>query len=64
MSSSPIKKYNTAEIIRDHLQKLKNLKENGLIKIHELAQMSKLEHDLKDIEAKEHNKSPSLYPKG
>lgn len=64
MSSSPYKKYHTSEIIRDHLLKLKSLKENGLIKVHELAQISKLEHDLKDIEAKECNKSPSNYPKG
>lgn len=64
MSSSPIKKYNTSEIIKDHLLKLKDLKDRGLIKIHELAQMTKLELELVEIERKEGNKNPSLYPKG
>ncbi len=53
MSSSPHKNYNNAEIIRDHLQKLKSIKESGLIQPHEIAQMDRLEDELKNIEAKE-----------
>lgn len=53
MSSSPIKKYNTSEIIKDHLLKLKDLKTRGLIKNHEIAQMAKLEIELVELERKE-----------
>jgi hypothetical protein len=63
MSSSPIKKYNTSEIVKTHLLKLKDLKDRGLIKTHELAQMTKLETDLVEIEKRELNKPPSNYPK-
>lgn len=64
MSSSPYKKYHTVEIIKDHLQKLKSLKDSGLIKPHELVQISQLEDELKFIEAKNTNKPISTYPKG
>lgn len=64
MSSSPIKKYNTSEIIKLHLLKLKSLKEQNLIKNHELAQMVSLEFELKEIECYEQNKKPSVFPKG
>jgi len=64
MSSSPFKNYKNSDIIKDHLCKLKELKNSGLIKIHELAQMIKLEHELVEIERSEGNKTPSNYPKG
>ena len=64
MSSSPYKKYHTSEIIKDHLDKLKIRKEQNRIKPHELAQISQLEEELKDIEHREQNKSPSVFPKG
>ncbi len=64
MSSSPIKKYNTSEIIKDHLNKLRSLKDQGSIRPHEIAQMQKLELELVEIQNLESNKTPSNFPKG
>ena len=64
MSSSPIKNYKYSELIKNHLLKLKSLKEKGLIKVHELVQMNKLENDLIDAERSESNKPSSIFPKG
>jgi len=63
MSSSPYKKYYTSEIIKDHLQKLKNRKECGQIQMHELAQITELEHDLIEVEKNEKSKPKSNFPK-
>lgn len=63
MSSSPYKKYHTSEIIKDHLQKLKNRKDIGIIQAHELAQINKLEHELIEIENAEKSKPTSNFPK-
>ena len=63
MSSSPYKKYHTSEIIKDHLQKLKSIRDNGLIQAHELAQIHKLERELIEIEKAEKLKPISNFPK-
>lgn len=64
MSSSPYKKYHTSEIIKDHLQKLQLRKDQNQIKPHELAQITQLEEELKNVEHREQNKHPSNFPKG
>ena len=52
MSSSPFI-YKNSEIIKAHINKLKKLKIDNLIKIHELAQLEKLEFELVEIERRE-----------
>lgn len=55
MSSSPHKNYHTTEMIKDHVKKLRKLKENGLIKTHELVQLKKLESELTELKNSEIN---------